>query len=294
MTDVKRQHYVPRFLLKHFCVKGSYIIVTDLMENRTYRTNVINVAQENHFYDLKTMSGEVSLEEMFSGLESKTAPIVDKIVEMESIGWMTDFEYRILEDFILCQIYRTRKYVNRVKSILQTSDVPLFDHFRKNGDFVETVSSKKIPIDDNIAKTISYNILNHIEHDTVVRDSIASMKWLLLKAEDRERFIISDDPIVLNNRYAKEEFTDSSHGFDLPHTQIFFPISPKLLLNLSACQLVEESKNCLLKALMKGVIIDMSDAYKCSVTGEACGCPSKIVKLFNTLQKNNAERCVFG
>ena len=48
MVDTKRQHYVPRFLLKHFCANGHTINVTDIIENRTYLANIMNVAQENY------------------------------------------------------------------------------------------------------------------------------------------------------------------------------------------------------------------------------------------------------
>ena len=75
MPKTKSQHYVPRFLLKHFCADGKHIAVTDLSANKTYAANINNVAQENYFYELNTDKGKVSLEQTFSGLESKAANV---------------------------------------------------------------------------------------------------------------------------------------------------------------------------------------------------------------------------
>lgn len=70
MSVAKRQHYVPRCLLKHFCVDGQTIAVTDLKTNKTYQTNIINVAQENRFYNLDTNKGKISLKNNYAELES--------------------------------------------------------------------------------------------------------------------------------------------------------------------------------------------------------------------------------
>ena len=99
MADTKRQHYVPRFLLKHFCVDGRTINVTDLIEKRTYQANIMKVAQEKYFYNLNTNKGKVSLEKQYAGLEDKAAPIVDKIVKTESSSNMNKGRNHMLNIF---------------------------------------------------------------------------------------------------------------------------------------------------------------------------------------------------
>lgn len=294
MTKVKSQHYVPRFLLKYFCANGKTITVTDFVENKTYETNVTNVAQENRFYDLKTMNGDVSLEEQFAGLEDKTAPIIEKIIEEESIRSLQDTDKRIIEDFILCQFYRTRKSVNNTAKILKSEKVPLFDHYNAKGEKIETLYSNDVNVDDNMSKTITYNILNHMEHNDTVRDAIASMNWLLLKAPEHKKFIISDSPMVLISSTSPADYKGETAGFELPDAQILFPISSRLFLLLSAKQMVDESKKELLRALMTGRHIEINDVYKSSVTGDACICSEKVVDFFNKIQTTNAERFVYG
>lgn len=294
MPKTKSQHYVPRFLLKHFCADGKHIAVTDLSANKTYAANINNVAQENYFYELNTDKGKVSLEQTFSGLESKAAPIVDKIVKTESIGWFQDEDFQNLEDFILCQFYRTRKYVNKVKSFLQSNNVPLFDVVDADGNIKKTLFCDDVGIDDNVARVMGYNFLYHVEHDETIRDAIASMEWTLFKTSGTQCFITSDNPTILNNHLAFMEDKGQTSGFDLPHSQIFLPISSKLMLVLTAETMVEESRTRLLKIMMKGIPVVISDAFRCSVTGEAARCPDGLVKVFNETQRRNAERFLYG
>lgn len=294
MSTAKRQHYVPRCLLKHFCADGQTINVTDLKTNKTYQTNITNVAQENHFYDLKTMNGDMSLEDTFSGLEAKTAPIIDRIVSTESIAWFTDEDFQILEDFILCQFYRTRKSVNFVKRVLLSDNIPLFDHFNAKGEKVKTIYTNDIDIDDNVSRIMAYNVLHHMEHNDVVRDAIASMEWLLMKAPDDRCFIISDSPAVLGSGMSPSEYKGEHAGFELPDAQIMLPISSKLMLCLNATEMAEEARTKLLKILMRGIPAIIGDAFRCSVTGEACPCPDEQVKQFNEAQMHGAERFLYG
>jgi hypothetical protein len=294
MADTKRQHYVPRLLLKHFCPDEQTIYATNLKTNKSFFANIMKIAQEKYFYDLNTDKGKVSLEKQFADLEDKTAPIIDKIVKTESIAWLEDQDKRIIEDFILCQFYRTRQYVNRVKKFLQTNDVPLFDVVGADGNVRKQIFSKDIEIDDNVAKIIGHNFLSDIEHDQAVRDAIASMEWLLVKSPDGITFITSDNPSVLNNEKADLEKRQDSTGFDLPHSQIFLPISSKLMLTLTAKPMTEEARTSLLKILIRGINAIISDAFRCSVTGEAFLCSGRLVKVCNEAQKRNAERFVFG
>ena len=294
MSETKSQHYVPRLLLKHFCADGKTISVTDLINNKSYKTNITNVAQENYFYDLKTTKGDVSLEEMFSGLESKVAPIVDKIVATESIGWLKDEDFDLLEDFVLCQFYRTRKSINNTAKILKSENVPIFERYNANGEKVETLYSGDLNIDDNMSKTLTYNILNHMEHNDIVRDAMASMEWLLLKSPENKKFLMSDSPVVLISTTRPVDYKGETAGFELPDAQILFPISSRLLLLLSARQMVEDSKKGLVRALMTGRHVEISDAYKCSITGEPCMCEERLVDFFNKIQTANAERYVYG
>ena len=180
-----------------------------------------------------------------------------------------------------------------MKSFLQSNNIPLLDLVDQEGNIKKTLNCEDIGIDDNVARVISYNFLYDVEHNGDVRDAIASMEWLLLKATGKEKFITSDNPTVLNNHLAFMEDNGKTSGFELPHSQIFLPISSKLMLTLTAGPMAEESRTRLLKVMMKGIPVVISDAFRCSITGEAARCPDVLVKLFNETQKRNAERFIF-
>lgn len=131
-----------------------------------------------------------------------------------------------------------------------------------------------------------------MEHNDIVRDALASMEWLLLKAPENKRFIISDSPVVLIS--STEDYKGETAGFELPDAQILFPISSHLFLLLSARQMVDDSKKGLLRALMTGKRIKVNDAYKCSITGEPCICEDQLVDFFNKIQTENAESYIYG
>ena len=62
-TAVKRQHYVPRVLLKAFADVGGNIRVVDLDRNNGFTTSTENAAVEGHYYDFLVQDTIVSTED---------------------------------------------------------------------------------------------------------------------------------------------------------------------------------------------------------------------------------------
>ena len=285
-------------------------VISNIKDDISFE-RIINVPKRNigessvNKYKAEAQEANLSLYEYISSIkpEDSEAPkkatinLQNLIIRIEKtrkdIENESEIFSKILEDFILCQFYRTRKYVNHVKSFLQSNNIPLLDLVDQEGNIKKTLNCEDIGIDDNVARVMSYNFLYHVEHDDVIRDAIASMEWTLFKASGTQSFITSDNPTVLNNHLAFMEDNGKTSGFELPHSQIFLPISSKLILTLTAETMAEEARTNLLKVMMKGIPVVISDAFKCSVTGEAARCPDGLVKLFNESQKRNAERFIF-
>ena len=73
----KAQHYVPRFILKSFCIKNtSQVYVFDKKHESVFKTNRRNVAVEKGFYNLEIDGVTASIESNLSELESLSANIV--------------------------------------------------------------------------------------------------------------------------------------------------------------------------------------------------------------------------
>lgn len=68
-------HYVPKAYQRGFCVEGSdsLIEVFDKDQEKHYRTNIINVAQENRFYDDETEAL------LATKVEDPAKPAIDKL-----------------------------------------------------------------------------------------------------------------------------------------------------------------------------------------------------------------------
>ena len=108
MTQTKKQHYVPQFLLKNFCFDNKqHLFIYDKTQNKSFSSNTQNVAQENCFYNLDTANGKICLEETYAKLEANVAPLITKIIQTESISWLTNDDMWNILEFIIVQFYRT-------------------------------------------------------------------------------------------------------------------------------------------------------------------------------------------
>ncbi len=86
-TDV--QHYVPRLLLRGFLREPrakEQVFVYDKHEDRSFPTNIANIAAEREFYDLVDDNNQGLVEGILSELESNTKSAFEKLIEAESLA----------------------------------------------------------------------------------------------------------------------------------------------------------------------------------------------------------------
>jgi len=97
----KIQHYVPRCLLKNF-TRGNkpQIWVYDKKTDRSFQTNVKNVAAESGFYDFEHEDVVVSMEPRLARLETSTSRLIKRIEREESIGWLSSADRMLLSLFV--------------------------------------------------------------------------------------------------------------------------------------------------------------------------------------------------
>jgi len=79
-TKAKRQHYVPKLLLRSFAIEGK-VRVFDLDEHKEYRTSVANAAVESQFYNENAENLELSAEEWLARLEGNATPVLDGLLD---------------------------------------------------------------------------------------------------------------------------------------------------------------------------------------------------------------------
>ena len=105
------QHYVPRVLLRGFVrypQAKEQVFVYDKHEDRSFRTNITNIAAERNFYDFDVDDNQVDVEGILSELESNTKSAFEKLIEAESLAALDDEQKSWLSVFLATQQLRTR------------------------------------------------------------------------------------------------------------------------------------------------------------------------------------------
>ena len=95
MSNPKRQHYIPRMLLKHFVDSRGHLhfLDKDSLEKGVRAQNPKTLFYERHLYSFFDSDGErdYSTERRLAKIEDKASPIVEKIVENARKNDLPDF-----------------------------------------------------------------------------------------------------------------------------------------------------------------------------------------------------------
>ncbi len=294
MTQTKKQHYVPQFLLKNFCFDNKqHLFVYDKTQNKSFSSNTQNVAQENCFYNLDTANGKICLEETYAKLEANVAPLITKIIQTESISWLTNDDMWNILEFIIVQFYRTPQYINLLKHEMQTNPEQRIEILDKDtNNILKIIKTMDLKVDANLAKIMAHNTLREVLNNNELIEHFNDMDWLLFRAPNDTPFVTSDAGIAMTNHifFGRNDIS----GFELPYTKIFLPISSHLMLALWHKNNMEEHKKIITQLMMSGIPIEVSDGFKNSITGEATNYPAKNVKECNSLFYKTAERFIFS
>ena len=229
-----KQHYVPQFLLRNFQIqnqkgKEKSIYVFDKSTEKEYQSPIKSTATERLYYEVKTENENFSIESKLEIFESKTNPIIQKIIQNKSIKCLTNNEKMTLTKFISLQHLRVPANRNRFTEFTDffETELNLFETF---GKMRPTQEEEKINHCEFILETISE-----------LSPYIYNKDWLLCESKE-ENYIIGDNPIVLHNT-----FEDSHRGLGLrsPGVEIYMPISPRYCI-LLVCNTVRKKINSLI------------------------------------------------
>ena len=198
-TNPKRQHTVPRFLLKNFADEHGKLHCFDRKRDRTYATTPENTFVESHMYTLKGPGRPDSFmaEESLSELESRTASVIDRILVSTRAGkvpGLRDRDKDILDQFVLLQFRRSAERFNA----LEASD--------RHEIVEEAIADVEKALPDKDVRAI----MDEIGLDRIFRNSwITSLAyeapdWLPTKGlavvhspAGCDRLLIGSDPVLL-------------------------------------------------------------------------------------------------
>lgn len=226
----KNQHYVPQFILKRFCTgKKPQIWVFDKHKDRSFKTNIRNIAAETSFYDIDLDNISATLEIGLSELEGKVSPIIKHILKKGEIGLLS-LEDRIwLSYFFAVQLLRTKKHREGFREI----DKLLHEWFSKSGHDITQLEGYQEATDE----TIKLHGLKSLTQAKEYAVHFLEKTWVLMKARPGFPFITSDHPICMQNMI--DYGPRGNLGLKVPGIEIYFPLSKTYCLSM-ICPSYEE------------------------------------------------------
>ena len=220
MSNPKIQHTVPRFILNNFCnPKKQKIFVFDKHTQRTFETNVKNIASEKGFYDFELKGQKLTLEPGLANLESKSSKIIDRVVSTKTLSNLTDEEKVTLAYFIATQFNRTSAVRLRYKTMNEVLKQKIieFGFDPQNTQGYSELSENDIKLLTN-RMILRGDFLPHF----------LSKVWMLFETTDNRPYYISDNPIVLQNMNDLRPY--GNLGLACKGIEIYFPLSRSLTL----------------------------------------------------------------
>jgi hypothetical protein len=218
----KVQHYVPRFILRHFTEKKEQIWVFDKQKNRKFKTNIKNVAAESGFYDFDFAGNKLTFEPSLAEFEGQVAKVVKKIIKEESLANVGNEEKLLLSRFLALQFVRTKQWRHMWKNMTEA----LVQSIRKKGWNPEDIEGYKELTDEDIKL---YHMQFLYKADEFIPYFFEKI-WVLLKATKKHPFWISDNPISLQNMNNFGSY--GNIGLAVKGIEIYFPLTKKLSLGL--------------------------------------------------------------
>lgn len=299
MTAAKIQHYVPKFLLRNFGLgKKDHVWVYDKQTGRSFQTNAKNVASESRFYDFEFDGSTYSLESGLSEIESNTKPVIDRILHEDSVSALDAADRGRLASFLAIQFIRTKAFR------MQWADLPRI--LRRK---VESMSGNVAP-GSQAEALIQQPTENQIKIDTtrMILDApktygphFLDKMWFLAKTTNSHPFIISDNPVSLQNHIDMGPY--GNLGLAVRGIEIYLPLSSTRSLAMwcpsLATQIIEAAET--IQRLPKPVlaahirdpdgIIAMDKAIR---GGSTLMYKPQHVMNFNSLQVSRSERYLFS
>jgi len=239
LSEYKKQHYLPKFYLNNFSYvekfndKNQNIIwYYNKKQKIIRRKSTENIAYKSYYYSFKTTNDEydLSVEKYFSKLENETAEIIRKIENDSNViiknltktgkrdnisRKLNENEKQILLIFIFYMWKRVPAFVNELekewgkeynKSLKENKRTFNYNEFKEQ--IIELMMG--------IGTSSQNNFLNLF--------NIKNITFLYNNFDDVS-IITTDNPFIRRN-------LNGPDGLNYPETNIFFPLSKKIILFL--------------------------------------------------------------
>jgi hypothetical protein len=279
-SDDGVQHYVAQQILRNFCVEpvtkeSPQIWVYDKKTDRTFRTNIKNVAAEHDFYNFTEDGYEYTVDPGLTRLERAFVKCLRKIIAGRSLAGLTPDDKELLLMFIAVQKVRGKD----LRESLWDMQEGVAAAFRQRGDDLANVENFEI-LDEKGIKRDSIRMMTNLAQTFVPH--LRDKQLVLFETHPPHLYYISDTPVVMQNTIHPRNSLKSGLGLAVDGIEIYLPVSRTLTLAL----LWSGYRSALMLAYQKHMAIKQRDPDEAAIQ-EIPG-TSSVEALVYGLQTGNA------
>jgi hypothetical protein len=291
-NTAKRQHYVPRLLLKRFTDINEKLWVFDKWEKNIFESSINGVAAENYYYNYNVSGVVRTLENELTEYETKASKVIDSIVESNSLLNLTDDDKYNFSEFISLQYLRTPFAFNQS---LNFYDQLMSDLFFKG------ISPEQIEgYEDLTEDSLRLWRLSSLSDFKTFSQHFFNKTWVLQASTSTSPFWISDNPISFQN--SKREGERGNIGLEVDGIEVYLPLTTELTLVLwcggttkyicDQYKLIEDDQK--LKQLHPEKFESIENVYNCIKNGKVLASTDSNVTNLNSLQVKYSTRFIFS
>jgi hypothetical protein len=218
MTTKKKQHFVPRFYLKYFSnyQKNTHIGLYNFKSDTFIQQGDLrNQAYANFFYGI-----EGDIENALSDIERLTSEVIYKIASSQVLPKPYCTDYITIWAFTILQSSRTQASAHETEELEDKLMKNILRHRKEQTDDIDKLKFK-------MENPAAFNLKIAAQTMNVAFD----LGCKLIVNETDIPFITSDHPVVKYNQFLeRNKFPGGLTGLATKGLQIFFPITPKLIL----------------------------------------------------------------
>lgn len=217
----RRQHCVPKFLLKNFADERENIFVFDKSKEASFPSKPATMIAETYFYDFVDDVGEQqTFEYVLAEHEGLIAELFRTIIERESVVHLTSMDRLNIAQFIAVLQYRTQAVRHRLKSIHDGIQRTLEERGFDGGDVAPKLSAADLQ-----------KASLHYMHQSIKNGRTFARRLLTLqRAPNSTPFYISDNPVAMVNSLEPHIRRMPEHR----GTEVYLPISRQFSLHIAS------------------------------------------------------------
>lgn len=212
------QHYVPQFLLRNFQKGKGIICVFDKHSNKTFETNIKNIAAERNFNEFTFQGETLTLEPSLCELEGKVSNIINTIKNKKTLNGLASEEKSHLAHFIAVQLLRTNGQKVKIKDLRENLSRGLIEMGVDPNVVAADEENDQLLFIKGLTK--AHQFLPHL----------VDKVWVLLETTGKHSYYISDNPVTLQNQNKRPG--RGNLGFAVEGIEIYLPITKTLTLAL--------------------------------------------------------------